>query len=137
MASTTKIMNRLTFAKRAFSTSAARMSGGTTTPGMSKKMIKCLQTKIDTFICRTTSINTFKHNNKTFYFIADVKTWKMLTFLVGGPAIIFGHYMAFRPHFAPYPGEDPHARPDFVAYDYLRLRSKVKFKVESLFEIKD
>jgi len=87
MASTIKIMNRLTFAKRAFSTSAARMSGGTTTP-------------------------------------ADVKTWKMLTFLVGGPAIIFGHYMAFRPHFAPYPGEDPHARPDFVAYDYLRLRSK-------------
>jgi len=93
-------MNRLTFAKRAFSTSAARMSGGTTTP-------------------------------------ADVKTWKMLTFLVGGPAIIFGHYMAFRPHFAPYPGEDPHARPEFVAYDYLRLRSKVKFKVKSLFEIED
>ena len=89
-------------------------------------MIKCLQTRIDAFRCRTTSLNTFKHN-KSFYFIADVKTWKMLTFLVGGPAIIFGHYMAFRPHFAPYPGEDPHARPDFVAYDYLRLRSKVKF----------
>jgi len=86
MASTTKIMNRLTFAKRAFSTSAARMSGDATP--------------------------------------ADVKTWKMLTFLVGGPAIIFGHYMAFRPHFAPYPGEDPHARPDFVPYEYLRLRSK-------------
>ena len=122
MASTTKIMNRLTFAKRAFSTSAARMSGDAT-PGMSKKIIECSQTRI----YRTASLNTFKHNNKTFYFIADVKTWKMLTFLVGGPAIIFGHYMAFRPHFAPYPGEDPHARPDFVAYDYLRLRSKVKF----------
>ena len=38
MASTTKIMNRLTFAKRAFSTSAARMSGDAT-PGMSKKII--------------------------------------------------------------------------------------------------
>ena len=119
-----KIMNRLTFAKRAFSTSTARMSGGTTTPGMSKKMIECSKTRIDAFIGQ--SLNTFKHN-KTFYFLADVKTWKMLTFLVGGPAIIFGHYMAFRPHFAPYPGEDPHARPEFVAYDYLRLRSKVKF----------
>jgi len=55
---------------------------------------------------------------------ADCALWKKATFFGALPAILFGHYMAFRPYFAPYPGEDPHARPEFVPYDYLRVRSK-------------
>merc|ERR1739844_777977 len=55
---------------------------------------------------------------------AEVSLWKKLFFFGAVPVIAFGHYMAFRPYFAPYPGEDPHARPDFVPYEYLRLRSK-------------
>merc|ERR1712179_709607 len=41
---------------------------------------------------------------------ADCALWKKATFFGALPAILFGHYMAFRPYFAP--------------YDYLRVRSK-------------
>ena len=58
-------------------------------------------------------------------FSAEIAMWKKLTFFGAIPVVIFGHYMAFRPYFFPYPGEDPHARPDFVPYDYLRIRTKV------------
>merc|ERR1712158_255285 len=52
------------------------------------------------------------------------KTWRKIFYVVGVPAIIIGHYAAFRPMLFPREGEDPHARPDFVAYDYLRIRTK-------------
>merc|ERR1719273_2482488 len=52
------------------------------------------------------------------------KRWKGVFFFVGVPALVLGHFNALRPIFFPREGEDPHARPDFVAYDYLRIRSK-------------
>jgi len=55
---------------------------------------------------------------------SDWKRWRSITFFVAIPAILAGHFAAFRPYFAPLPGEDPHARPDFVKYEYLRIRSK-------------
>ena len=58
-------------------------------------------------------------------FSAEIAMWKKLTFFGTLPVIAFAHYMAFRPYFNPYPGEDPHARPDFVPYEYLRIRTKV------------
>merc|ERR1712045_216447 len=55
---------------------------------------------------------------------AEIAMWKKLTFFGAIPVVIFGHYLAFRPLFFPYEGEDPHARPDFVPYEYLRIRTK-------------
>ncbi len=50
------------------------------------------------------------------------KKWRSLTFFVAVPAIILANLNAFMPK----EGKDPHARPDFVPYEYLRLRSKVR-----------
>jgi cytochrome c oxidase subunit 6a len=52
------------------------------------------------------------------------KRWRNVFFIVCGPALVAGHVAAFRPMFFPNEGEDPHARPDFVKYEYLRIRTK-------------
>jgi len=87
MASITKIVNRMNFGKRMFSTSSARMSAHEVHPD-------------------------------------EWKRWRTVFFVVGIPALAFAHFNALRPIFFPYEGEDPHARPEFVPYDYLRIRSK-------------
>ena len=61
----------------------------------------------------------------TFPYKGEWKRWRGIFFVVAVPAIILGHVSAFQPMFFPTEGQDPHARPDFVAYDYLRVRSKV------------
>jgi hypothetical protein len=48
--------------------------------------------------------------------------WKNLTLFVALPVIVLAHINAFLPH------ADGHVekhRPDFVAYEYLRIRTKV------------
>eukprot|EP00094_Tigriopus_californicus_P010685 TCALIF_10304-PA protein Name:"Similar to Cox6a1 Cytochrome c oxidase subunit 6A1, mitochondrial (Rattus norvegicus)" AED:0.09 eAED:0.09 QI:0/0/0/1/1/1/2/0/94 len=47
------------------------------------------------------------------------KRWRKITLLVGVPAIILGHVNAFWPS-----EEDKVHRPEFVAYEYLRIRKK-------------
>ena len=49
--------------------------------------------------------------------------WKNLTLFVALPVIVLAHINAFLPH------ADGHVekhRPDFVPYEYLRIRTKVK-----------
>jgi cytochrome c oxidase subunit 6a len=54
----------------------------------------------------------------------EYKRWRSIFFFVAGPALIFGHVNAFQPYLFPTEGQDPHARPEFVKYEYLRIRSK-------------
>ena len=70
------------------------------------------------------------HRIKTpiFNYLDEWKRWRTIFFVVGVPCIAFGHFSAFRPMFFPYEGEDPHARPEFVPYEYLRIRTKVRCK---------
>ncbi|CAH2265064.1 cytochrome c oxidase subunit 6A1, mitochondrial-like [Pararge aegeria] len=46
------------------------------------------------------------------------KLWKNLSFFVAVPAIGLGMVNAYLAH------QEPHERPEFVAYDYLRIRTK-------------
>ena len=47
--------------------------------------------------------------------------WRNLTIYVAFPVIILAHINAFLPHAA---GHEVKHRPDFVAYEYLRIRTK-------------
>ncbi|XP_023952728.1 cytochrome c oxidase subunit 6A1, mitochondrial [Bicyclus anynana] len=47
------------------------------------------------------------------------KLWKRLSIFVAGPAIGLGMVNAYLAH-----QEAPHERPEFIAYDYLRIRTK-------------
>ncbi|XP_045772577.1 cytochrome c oxidase subunit 6A, mitochondrial-like [Maniola jurtina] len=47
------------------------------------------------------------------------KLWKRLSFLVAGPAIGLGMLNAYLAH-----QEQPHERPEFKPYEYLRIRTK-------------
>ena len=49
--------------------------------------------------------------------------WRNLTIYVAFPVIILAHINAFLPHAA---GHEVKHRPDFVAYEYLRIRTKVE-----------
>merc|ERR1711976_400681 len=48
--------------------------------------------------------------------------WKKLSIFVALPVIVLANINAFAP--APEGPEDPHAPPPFVAYEYLRIRTK-------------
>lgn len=50
------------------------------------------------------------------------RQWKMVSLLVAMPAIGLGMFNAFA-------GGDHHDRPEFVAYEHLRLRTKVIFLI--------
>jgi len=54
----------------------------------------------------------------------DYKKWRSVFFFVAVPAIILGHVSAFQPMLFPSEGQDPHARPEFKEYSYLRIRTK-------------
>ena len=49
--------------------------------------------------------------------------WRNLTIYVAFPVIILAHINAFLPHAA---GHEVKHRPDFVAYEYIRIRTKVE-----------
>ena len=61
-----------------------------------------------------------RHNN---LLLDGWKMWKKLTLYVAFPVIILAHFNAFLPAAD---GHEEKIRPDFVAYDYLRIRTKVK-----------
>ena len=46
--------------------------------------------------------------------------WRNLTFFVAFPVIILGNVNAF------FLGDDHHKRPEFIPYEHLRIRSKVR-----------
>ncbi len=48
--------------------------------------------------------------------------WRKLSFLVALPAVFLGNVNAFLPK----EGHEAHKRPDFIPYEYLRLRYKVR-----------
>jgi len=52
------------------------------------------------------------------------KRWRAIMVFVAVPALAAAHFSAFRPYIWPVEGENPHARPDFVPYEYLRIRTK-------------
>ena len=52
----------------------------------------------------------------------DYKLWKKIFFFAACPIIVLGHVNAFGM------GEE-HARPEFIEYDYLRIRTKVQYTV--------
>jgi hypothetical protein len=54
------------------------------------------------------------------------KMWRNLTVFVAFPVIVLAHINAFMPHAD---GHEEKTRPDFVAYEYLRIRTKVKLGV--------
>ena len=49
------------------------------------------------------------------------KMWKNLTLFVAFPVIVLAHINAFLPHAN---GHEEKHRPDFVPYEYLRIRTK-------------
>ena len=49
--------------------------------------------------------------------------WRNLTIFVAFPVIVLAHINAFMP---PADGHEVKHRPDFVAYEYLRFRTKVR-----------
>ena len=50
------------------------------------------------------------------------KMWRNLTFFVAFPVIVLAHVNVFMPHAD---GHKDAVRPDFVPYEYLRIRTKV------------
>jgi hypothetical protein len=54
------------------------------------------------------------------------KKWRVLTFVLGIPALVLAHVNAFGP------GAEHPQRPPFVKYEYLRIRSKVSRYFEDL-----
>ena len=48
--------------------------------------------------------------------------WRNLTFFVAFPVIVLAHINVFMPHAD---GHKDAVRPDFVPYEYLRIRTKV------------
>lgn len=57
-----------------------------------------------------------------FISLGGYKLWKKMSFFVALPAIALGMLNAYLAH-----QEEHHERPEFVAYDYLRVRTKVTF----------
>ena len=49
------------------------------------------------------------------------KMWRNLTFFVAFPVIVLAHVTVFMPHVD---GQKDAVRPDFVPYEYLRIRTK-------------
>ena len=52
--------------------------------------------------------------------------WRNLTIFVAFPVIVLAHINAFMP---PADGHEVKHRPDFVAYEYLRVRTKVRLSL--------
>merc|ERR1719346_364130 len=66
----------------------------------------------------TTAARYGGHEGGTSY-----KTWKMATYLVCIPIVVASTYINLGPN-----AEHGH-RPEFVPYDYLRVRTKVKMNI--------
>lgn len=63
----------------------------------------------------------YYHNESLFFGQGGYKLWKKMSFFVAAPAIALGMLNAYLAH-----QEGHHERPEFVAYEHLRIRTKVK-----------
>ena len=59
--------------------------------------------------------------------------WRNLTLFVALPVIVLAHINVFMPHAD---GHKEAVRPEFVPYEYLRIRTKVKITLEQIIGLK-
>ena len=85
-----------------------------------------LAAKIDFVPKKGHCVHISMHLNNYLCYSGEWKRWRAIMVFVAVPALAAAHFSAFRPYIWPVEGENPHARPDFVPYEYLRIRTKVR-----------